>query len=365
MARYRTTREKTSAGRAAAISPKGFTLVELLVVIAIIGVLVALLLPAVQAAREAARRSSCTNNLRQIGLAALNYESANKAFPLGRPKIYPTPGVNNTQWGHLSRVLPYVEGSSIHSLIDFTKAPAAPANAQAVMSKIQFLICPTDTEDRVNGTFCAATGDQYDWGRTSYRGNGGNQPGQTAEPTAALPKPEELNNGIYITNVIVKASHITDGLSNTAMYSEKVRGDGNETNVEVASDWFKISGTGASADSIYTSCSGVIPANQTSRATQFPCSGRNWTHGDYSPTRYNHIMPPNGNSCTQASSGGNLTATPVNEDGGATTASSQHSGGVNVTMADASTRFVGDSIDRFVWNALGSRDGGETVDMSY
>ena len=349
-------RQSAAAGRR-----QGFTLVELLVVIAIIGVLVALLLPAVQAAREAARRSSCTNNLRQLGIAAHNFESANKTFPLGRTLVLPSTTLNlkNTQWGHLSRILPYVEGSTIHSLIDYTKAPN---NQEVVKSKIPFFICPTDPEDRVNGTYCATTGGQLDWGRSSYRGNGGNMPGVTPDPDASVPVPPELNNGIYVTNILVKTSHITDGLSNTAMYSEKVRGDGDLASVEVASDWFKISGTGASADSIYTSCSAVVPGNQTTQATQFPCGGRNWTHGDYSPTRYNHIMPPNGNSCSQA--GGAFNATPINEEGGAHTASSQHNGGVNVTMADASTRFVSDGIDPLVWRAMGSRDGDETITSS-
>lgn len=337
----------------------GFTLVELLVVIAIIGVLVALLLPAVQAAREAARRSSCTNNLRQLGLAAHNFESANKTFPLGRTLVLPSSTLKNTQWGHLSRILPYVEGSAIHSLIDYSKAPN---NQEVVKSKIPFFICPTDPEDRVNGTYCAATGGQLDWGRSSYRGNGGNMPGVTPAPDASTPVPPELNNGIFVTNVLVKTSHITDGLSNTAMYSEKVRGDGDLSSVEVASDWFKIPGSGASADAIYTSCSAVVPGNQTTQATQFPCGGRNWTHGDYSPTRYNHIMPPNGNSCSQAA--GTFNATPVNEEGGAHTASSQHNGGVNVTMADASTRYVSDGVDPLVWRAMGSRDGDETVGSS-
>lgn len=341
---------------------KGFTLVELLVVIAIIGVLVALLLPAVQAAREAARRSSCTNNLRQLGVAAHNFESANKTFPLARAKIFHTQANRNTQWGHLSRILPYVEGSTIHSLIDFTRIPNDSLNERGVKSKIPFFICPTDPEDRVNGTYCADTGGQLDWGRSSYRGNGGNMPGVTATAVQNDPPPIEENNGIYVTNFLVKASHITDGLSNTAMYSEKVRGDGDLSRIEVASDWFRIGGTGATADSIYSACSAVVPSNQTTQQNQFPCGGRNWTHGDYSPTRYNHIMPPNANSCSQSS--GTFNATPVNEDGGAHTASSQHTGGVNVTMADASTRFVSDGIDPLVWRAMGSRDGDETIGAS-
>src|SRR5687768_7173176 len=118
------------------ICRRGFTLVELLVVIAIIGILVALLLPAIQAAREAARRTQCTNNMKQIGLAILNYESARKHLPLaytpnwdGRPYVGPCPLGNriqlysNKKKAHfvLTFILPYMEQQSIYDQIDFTK----------------------------------------------------------------------------------------------------------------------------------------------------------------------------------------------------------------------------------------------------
>src|SRR5262245_61255973 len=96
-----------------------FTLVELLVVIAIIGILVALLLPASQATREAARRSQCTNNLRQLAIAALNYESSRKEFPKGRRNGKDLNGNTITQWGHIPFVLKYIEEDATYSLIDF------------------------------------------------------------------------------------------------------------------------------------------------------------------------------------------------------------------------------------------------------
>lgn len=336
-----------------------FTLVELLVVIAIIGVLVALLLPAIQAAREAARRSQCNNNMRQIGLAALNYESAKQTLPLGRSQGAGTPW-GNTQWGHISRILPYVEGSTIYQLIDYKVAPGQPANAAAVSSQIAFLLCPSDADDRLAGTWCVDS--MLNWGRNNYRGNGGSKPGQTVADT---PHSREDNNGLFVTNVEVTLKQITDGQSNTAMYSERVRGDGNENFSEDTSDSYRLSGTGQTAEQVYTSCQALNSANSLTRANQYPCSGRNWTHGDYATTRYNHVSPPNSRSCSQATSGGNLTATPLNEDGAAMTASSLHNGGVNVTMADASTHFVSDDVDRFVWNAIGSRDGDETLGLPF
>jgi prepilin-type N-terminal cleavage/methylation domain-containing protein len=338
----------------------GFTLVELLVVIAIIGVLVALLLPAVQAAREAARRSQCQNNMRQLALGALNYESAKKAFPFGRrqglkpgaPPGSTDPADYFKQWGHLSWILPHMEGGNAYNQIDYDEATG---NSPARLISFSVFICPTDPEDRMNHDVCSAGGMWLNAGRTNYHGNGGNLPGELIDgSTPAM----ENNNGVYITHLAVEIRQITDGTSHTALYAERVKGDGNKDLIEPTSDWFRIAGTGQTADQIYTACSGLNSAGSIGNL-QYPCGGRNWVHGDYATSRYTHVMPPNTKSCTQ--SAGPLTAIPVNEEGGATTASSQHSGGVNAVWSDGSTHFVRDDVDRLVWSAVGSRDGDETV----
>ena len=339
----------------------GFTLVELLVVIAIIGVLVALLLPAVQAAREAARRSQCTNNMKQCALAALNYESAKNEFPIGRRSGQNADNSTITQWGHLAHILPYVEANTTHRQIDF-KAP--PKDSPIKTVSFPFFLCPSDAEDRVNNDICTAGTDWLNAGRAGVRGNGGSDtgvsplPGSTSGP--GFP-PLERNNGIFVANVAIEAKEVTDGLSHTAMYSERVRGDGDRDIVEESSDWLKMSGAAEdSAKQSYDACQAIVnPAALTGQGGQFCCGGRNWLHGDYATSRYTHIMPPNSRSCTHGS--GNLTAIPVNEQGAATTASSNHSGGVNMAMADGSTHFVADSVDPIVWQAAGSRDGEETV----
>jgi len=341
---------------------RAFTLVELLVVIAIIGVLVALLLPAIQAAREAARRSTCTNNMRQLGIAALNYESSKKAFPYGRQTD--TDPKDTTKflfpWGHLAYILPYIEGNTIHQMINYKQQPfLSPAKFQ----KVEFFLCPSDLEDRINHDICTDTTASppkwQDAGRTSYRGNGGSD---TGVYPIQMGERLERNNGIYVANVAIRISQVTDGTSNTAMYAERVRGDGDRDSVETASDWLRVGGaTTEPALDLYNSCSGIAnPSLMTGPANQFCCAGRNWVHGDYSTSRYTHVMPPNSRSCSH-STGGNLTAIPVNEAGNATTASSRHSGGVNLAMADASTHYISDSVDPLVWSALGSRDGDETV----
>src|SRR5262249_38071215 len=147
-----------------------FTLVELLVVIAIIGILVALLLPAIQAAREAARRSQCTNQLRQLCIATMNYESSKKEFPMGRRKGFNPDGTAVPQWGHLALILPYSEEDATYKLIKFTDDTAkSPARLQQPV----FFVCPSDFEDRQNNDTCSNAGVWLNSGRTSYRGNGG------------------------------------------------------------------------------------------------------------------------------------------------------------------------------------------------
>ena len=208
-------------------APQGFTLIELPVVIAIIGVLVAMLLPAVQAAREAARRNDCANRLRQIGLAALNYESAKKTLPIGRQ----LPGA----WGVHSQLLTYLEQTSIYSTVDFEKAVA---DADARLLDVAAFVCPTDSTDRLADTPLADN--QDGWGRNSYRGNAGSD---TGEMTGTwVPKTQvERNNGVFVTNRVVKLKDVIDGTAHTALFSEKVRGDGDNTVVEIVSDWFRIS----------------------------------------------------------------------------------------------------------------------------
>ncbi len=129
---------------------RGFTLVELLVVIAIIGLLVALLLPAVQAAREAARRMSCTNNIRQVCLATLNYETANGELPPGA--IFNSKEGLRFRTGVLARILPYAEDTSLHDLIDFEKETdkqQLPDGTYLAGFLVPMYICPSDATEPI------------------------------------------------------------------------------------------------------------------------------------------------------------------------------------------------------------------------
>jgi prepilin-type N-terminal cleavage/methylation domain-containing protein len=342
---------------------RGFTLVELLVVIAIIGILVALLLPAIQAAREAARRSQCSNNLHNLSLACLNYEAAQKEFPYGRRSGTSTDGKTIPQWGHLAYILKYIEDDSTYALIDWSPGVSL-ASSPARLQKPKVFSCPSEVDDRMNNPVCSQNPPVWEGsGRTNYRGNGGSKPGRTM----AIPTPppaqdfREDNDGIFLTNVAVKMKQVTDGTSHTALYAECRLGDGDNGVIESPGDWYHISGNGQTTDVIYTKCSATAPATG---ANQWSCAGRNWVHGDYATSRYNHVMPPNGMSCTQTNSG-SLTAIPINEDGGAHTASSRHTGGINMATVDGGTHFVSSDVDHLVWNAIGSRNGSEVVDYGW
>jgi hypothetical protein len=175
---------------------------------------------------------------------------------------------------------------------------------------------------------------------------------------------QEANDGIYLTNRVVGFKQITDGASHTALYSEMVLGDGDSQLTEVPGDWFYISGNSETAQDVYNECTKITSPSLYTGNVQYPCSGRNWVHGDYGTSRYNHVMPPNTKSCSQSAGGGQLTANQVNDDGSATTASSRHRGGVNMVCADGSIHFVSDDIDLLVWRALGSRNGEEPVSLS-
>jgi prepilin-type N-terminal cleavage/methylation domain-containing protein len=377
---YSETRTKSQSG-----SVRAFTLVELLVVIAIIGILVALLLPAIQAAREAGRRSQCTNNTTQLAKAALNYESGRKTFPLGRSKgpIQGDPFNREAiHWGQMAYLLPYVEEEALYSKIVFKQPSNSPTSLsvddfpEVEQSQPAVFLCPSDYDRMANSgpapdTPCGQEG----FGRANYRGNGGNDNGSYPEgtryPVTGFSTDHERNNGIFIANYPVTAKQVTDGLSHTGIFSEMVRGDGTRLSIDTASDWFQVPGKyDDPPSSLVTACENLNPSTGN---TQFHCAGRRWFTGDYATSRYNHVMTPNSRSCAynvqppgnNTSGGGSMTANQVNEFGSATTASSRHPGGVVFATADGATHFVSNSVDPLIWSALGSRNGSETVGSSF
>jgi len=231
-------------------SRTGFTLVELLVVIAIIGILIALLLPAVQAAREAARRSQCTNNLKQIGVALHNYHDVHKGFAPGyinNPPNHangsgPVSG-NFSQWGWAALILPFMEQGPLHDQLDVGNinlsaalTPGGPFDRTAILAEpVSSFACPSDVGKLVNrdkNMLRDTTNAYQDVAKSNYVGvnttrrwhSGGWLTGPDAGEPSQWGTPPNINNcpnGIFLRDVGIKIRDITDGTSNTLMVGER------------------------------------------------------------------------------------------------------------------------------------------------
>jgi len=307
----------------------GFTLVELLVVIAIIGILVGLLLPAVQAAREAARRMQCGNNLKQLGLALHNYESANKRLPSGRSAT--------TNLSAFAALMPYLEQQSVYQLVDFNVNGTHANNTAARAVTIPSLICPSDPV-----TIIPVAG----WAGTNYRSNQGSgilhglPPSLTSDPNFGYPEP----NGPMIPTKFIRIGDITDGLSNTAAFSEHGKGDFSNA-VSSVTDTFRPGTNPTTADEAIRDCAAVNIASLSFQGNSNV--GGPWLVGGHTTTCYFHAAPPQSRSCMFPP--GRIS----------TTAKSYHTGGVQVARCDGSVTFIARTIDLAAWRAFGSRNQGD------
>jgi prepilin-type N-terminal cleavage/methylation domain-containing protein len=333
---------------------RGFTLVELLVVIAIIGVLVALLLPAVQAAREAARRSSCSNNLKQIGLALHNYHDIYKDLPFARVReALPDPpgswNASNINWQ--ARILAQMEQQPLFQRIDWTVKPGWSApNDQVLTANLESFLCPSDPGDG-NFVWTDPTGTQRTGplpqrtdGHTNYVGCIGHD---TLLRTVAGQARGWLLEGRFNSNSdrggSIGLSSFRDGTSNTVAVSECIVGfPSDRTNSSRNSTPDTVTATD-------NGCTGTAPlgTGQTTAAR-----GSTWFRG-YEPASigFTTLMTPNSK----------LWDCGANSDNTMFAARSVHPGGVQATLADASTRFVTDTIDWRVWKFLGGMKDGQAV----
>jgi prepilin-type processing-associated H-X9-DG protein len=311
----------------------GFTLIALLVVIAIISVLIALLLPAVQSAREAARRIQCVNNLKQIGLALHNYQESRGVLP-GADMVWNNPNPNLiTELSALSNILPYLEQTNVYNQINFVFSYQDPTNSTAAMTVINGFICPSDLPDPIPSL----------GGQTNYMANMGSGIvwQEALNQNASLPWP----NGVFYGDSATTFAAITDGLSNTAFYSERVLADGNNSIVSPIADVFFSPLFPTTPDQATQMCLAVDIWNLNN---QFPLfMGAPWLNGQHI---YLHVTPPDSRSC------GFFAALRA-----VMPPSSHHLGGVNVSFGDGSVKFVKDSVNVQTWRALGTRNGGEVI----
>jgi prepilin-type N-terminal cleavage/methylation domain-containing protein/prepilin-type processing-associated H-X9-DG protein len=306
---------------------RGFTLIELLVVIAIIGVLIALLLPAVQSAREAARRAQCVNNLKQIGLALHNYVESRNVFPASYSS-YP-----GTQFSALSMILPYMEQTNVYNAINFSVVYSDPSNTTAMMTNVAPFLCPSDRENPMPARGAG----------TNYMANmGSGIVWQAAQgPNATMPPP----NGVFAANICRRLADVTDGTSQTAFFSERIMADGSNAIISPKADVFFSPLAPTTPDEAIRMCQEV---NINDLNNQFPLfMGAPWILGQHV---YVHVAQPNTRSCGFFLS---LRMTMP--------ASSAHPGGVNVLFGDGSVRYVKDSVGLEPWRAIGTRNGGEVV----
>ncbi|HBU38786.1 MAG TPA: prepilin-type cleavage/methylation domain-containing protein [Planctomycetaceae bacterium] len=321
--------------------PSGFTLIELLVVIAIIGVLVGLLLPAVQQAREAARRVSCSNNFKQMGLALHNYENALREYPAAF--VQNSDGTTGSDWGVSAQLLPFIEQAALGASVREAIAASTSYKDQTVNGKklcnyrIDTLICPSEINDRPRGT---------DYYPTNIGWNHGT--GQILPPGAAG------CNGPFGVNQKSRPRDIRDGMSNTIAAGEK------KAFFPYMRDGDNLDTVPALTATDLTSLGGDQKGD--SGNTEW-CDGR--THQDGLTTTF----PPN--TVTKGSHAADSDFTSRREGKGAAslnahvaivTARSYHNGGVtNGLMMDGSTRSFTSTIDGNTYRALGTRNGGEVV----
>ncbi len=328
---------------------QAFTLVELLVVIAIIGILIALLLPAVQQAREAARRMQCTNQQKQLVLAMHNYESTYTRFP-------GLPFESAYGFSVQAKILPFVEQGNLQELIDFSvplmtgsggSQQLNPLHGPAAEKVVELFLCPSDEEDPVFDN--SNTGD-YSFAGTNYVVCTGDGTGSNYDTRAAT-------NGMFWWGSQAKFRDMTDGTSNTAVLSESLLGDktegsGTVTNPKRQMARYGGGGMGGAGEG-FTGAPGHNPdmATAASGAGNIDGKGRgSWIWGREHMTTFNTYMAPNNQN------------PDVHRNGfGWFAPRSQHPGGVQLGLADGSVRFVAETINLTTWRALGTKGGGEVL----
>jgi prepilin-type N-terminal cleavage/methylation domain-containing protein len=324
---------------------RAFTLVELLVVIAIIGVLVSLLLPAVQAAREAARRSQCTNQLRQLGLALINHHDVRGRFPSASIRSYAndttgqaTSDFYGPQQSWIAQILPFIEEMNIYSGIDFNEFQGARNDVVRRQTPLPLIRCPSD------GT--SQPGDSTD-APTNYVACYGSSSSESCTPPGIGDcEPRQLGrvfsvsgaDGIFYNDSKVRYRQITDGLSKTLAVSECLVGSPIQD---------------INSEGLLESCADGV---RVASLAQERWRGGSWYYGaQQSYWGFSTFITPNSTTTF-----GDCRFKPWSSVG-VYAAQSSHPGGVSALIADGSCHFVSDDVERAVWSAFGTINRGEVA----
>ncbi|MBA3483233.1 MAG: DUF1559 domain-containing protein [Pirellulales bacterium] len=330
----------------------GFTLVELPVVIAIIGVLVALLLPAVQAARESARRSQCQNNLKQFGLSLLNYESARKEFPAGSMGVIGVGTNDPPYYSPHAQLFAYFEQGNISQRLNFKISPWVDPNYAVARTQPVLFLCPSDSINSQAG--------RADMGWSNYHGNAGSWVKMARQwdgvfgPYSSISPTTKVAGYSQLPPMTV--GRIVDGTSNTAAFAEVANGFGNDASAakDAKADCFEKSSipftTPAAA---LTAINGFnwqtsnVPWGNSWRWRGYP-----WSEGTMWRSWYNHLLPPNLNCWKPCTDCWWDLISPAN---------SYHNEVTNAVMCDGSVQAIADGTDADAWLQNGTRDGAPVV----
>lgn len=302
---------------------RGLTLIEVLVTVSIIAVLIAILLPAVQYAREAARRIQCVSQIKNIGLAIHQHAEDRGMFPAGMAR-------RPLGASYLLQILPYVEQRPLYDSLNMADLALSPSNFSVLQQIPSIFLCPSDSY-RVDSLAGHAV---------NYAANGGVGANMNGK-----------GDGVFIDNKGVSARQIMDGLSQTAGVSEWIAGSGDHEKGSRLGSIYSLSrffaDTPSDREAFVRTCELLDPS--VAKLSGVTAKGAMWIDGGLGNSLYNHELTPNHPSCT------------ASQRMSAITSGSPHGGGCHTMAMDGSVRFIKGTINQGVWRALGTRAGGETV----